>query len=380
MCRRLVDAGVHVAPVLTEDAQRFVGALTFSALASEPARTRCSAAPSPIPHTRLGQHGRPDRRRAGDREADRQVRGRHLRRPAHRDAARDTRAGARLPGDAHRDVGAPGGAGEPRDAAPAAACTCRAPKRAASPAATVGAGRLAEPERIARRVLAPARPRTGRPLGGRTVLVTAGGTREAIDPVRFVGNRSSGKMGHAIADVAARRGARVVLVTTAHRPSPRVSRSCGSRARRRCTTRSWPVPTHADVVVMAAAVADFRPKAVAPQKLKKSRRRARDRARADRRHPRRARPHEARRPGRRRLRGRDRTGARARGREAGGEARRPHGRQRRDAADAGFEVDTNRAVLLDSDGEAAETPLLTKDALAGVVLDRVAALRSAPRT
>ena len=55
VCRRLVDAGVHVMPVLTDDAQRFVGALTFSALASEPARTSLFGGPEPIPHTRLGQ-------------------------------------------------------------------------------------------------------------------------------------------------------------------------------------------------------------------------------------------------------------------------------------------------------------------------------------
>src|SRR5438045_2178870 len=55
VCRRLVDAGVHVAPVLTDDAQRFIGALTFSALASEPAHTSLFDGPDPIPHTRLGQ-------------------------------------------------------------------------------------------------------------------------------------------------------------------------------------------------------------------------------------------------------------------------------------------------------------------------------------
>src|SRR5258708_10235217 len=55
VCRRLVDAGVHVAPVLTHDAQRFVGAVTFSALASEPAQTSLFDGPEPIPHTRLGQ-------------------------------------------------------------------------------------------------------------------------------------------------------------------------------------------------------------------------------------------------------------------------------------------------------------------------------------
>src|SRR5207248_1662893 len=77
-----------------------------------------------------------------------------------------------------------------------------------------GAGRLAEPATIvaaAERVLAP------QDLAGLRVLVTAGGTREPIDPVRFVGNRSSGKQGHALADEAAARGASVALVTTTNR-------------------------------------------------------------------------------------------------------------------------------------------------------------------
>ena len=83
----------------------------------------------------------------------------------------------------------------------------------------VGAGRLADPrtDRGSRARSCSTRPR---PSARRSpVLVTAGGTREPIDPVRYVGNRSSGKMGHAIANVAARRGARVVLVTTAPMPS-----------------------------------------------------------------------------------------------------------------------------------------------------------------
>ena len=112
-----------------------------------PRAPRCSAAPEPIPHTRLGQTADLDRRRARDRQAARQVRGRHLRRPAHRDPARDARAGARVPGDAHRDVGAPGGAGEPRDAARAAACTCSPPEEGRLAGGDVGAGRLADPER-----------------------------------------------------------------------------------------------------------------------------------------------------------------------------------------------------------------------------------------
>src|SRR5207302_8516984 len=79
-----------------------------------------------------------------------------------------------------------------------------------------GAGRLPEPATISATALALLAP--GRPLAGRAVLVTAGGTREPIDPVRYIGNRSPGKMGHALAETAARRGARVLLVTTASGP------------------------------------------------------------------------------------------------------------------------------------------------------------------
>ena len=148
VCRRLVDAGVHVAPVLTDDAQRFVGALTFSALASEPARTSLFGGPEPIPHTRLGQ------------SADLVVVAPATAKLLGKYAAGisddlltatllATRApGARVPGDAHRDVGARGGAGEPRDAARAAACTCSSPRTGRLAGGDVGAGRLADPARI----------------------------------------------------------------------------------------------------------------------------------------------------------------------------------------------------------------------------------------
>ena len=83
----------------------------------------------------------------------------------------------------------------------------------------VGAGRLAAPERIATAALALLDP-AARDLAGVTMLVTAGGTREPIDAVRVITNRSSGKQGYAVAAAAARRGARVVLVTTVDRPVP----------------------------------------------------------------------------------------------------------------------------------------------------------------
>ena len=133
----------------------------------------------------------------------------------------------------------------------------------------VGMGRMAEPEEIARVVEAAA----GRgPLAGRTVLVTAGPTHEPIDPVRFVGNRSSGRMGFALAAEAARRGARVVLVAgpVALTTPPGVQRVDVVTARdmERAVREHAP---EADLIVMAAAVADFRPARSAASKIKKER-------------------------------------------------------------------------------------------------------------
>ena len=136
-----------------------------------------------------------------------------------------------------------------------------------------GAGRLPDPDRILEAVaaaLAGRRPRAAADLAGRRVLVTAGGTREPIDAVRFLGNRSSGKQGEAVAVEAASRGASVVLVTAAgDRPPPpgvevvRVETAAEMEAEVLARAPS------ADAVVMAAAVADFRPKAAADGKLRK---------------------------------------------------------------------------------------------------------------
>jgi phosphopantothenoylcysteine decarboxylase/phosphopantothenate--cysteine ligase len=107
-------------------------------------------------------------------------------------------------------------------------------------------------------------------LDGWRVLVTAGGTREPIDPVRYLGNRSSGKMGNAIAEAAAARGAEVTLVSTVAPPQ-----DCGGcevvpvETAAEMASVVWERAGSADVVVMAAAVADFRP--LAPQDLKLNR-------------------------------------------------------------------------------------------------------------
>ncbi|HEV2323246.1 MAG TPA: bifunctional phosphopantothenoylcysteine decarboxylase/phosphopantothenate--cysteine ligase CoaBC [Terracidiphilus sp.] len=133
----------------------------------------------------------------------------------------------------------------------------------------VGAGRMAEPDAIADAVLAAIGRRHD--LAGETVLVTAGGTREALDPVRFLGNRSSGKMGYALADAAQSRGARVVLVsgpTVLHPPAhcELVKVISAEEMREAVLARM----NEATLVIKAAAVADYRPVAVSAQKLKRS--------------------------------------------------------------------------------------------------------------
>jgi phosphopantothenoylcysteine decarboxylase/phosphopantothenate--cysteine ligase len=134
-----------------------------------------------------------------------------------------------------------------------------------------GAGRLAEPADVlaaVERVLAPA---GAGPLDGLRVLVTAGGTREPIDAVRFVGNRSSGRMGLALAAVAAERGADVHLVAAnvaapAHPAVHRTDVETAAELHAACLAHA----PACDVVLMAAAVADFRPAAPAATKLKKT--------------------------------------------------------------------------------------------------------------
>ncbi|MGA2672102.1 MAG: bifunctional phosphopantothenoylcysteine decarboxylase/phosphopantothenate--cysteine ligase CoaBC [Terracidiphilus sp.] len=133
----------------------------------------------------------------------------------------------------------------------------------------VGAGRMAEPEEIADAVLSVLGRR--RDLAGEIVLVTAGGTREALDPVRFLGNRSSGKMGYALAEAAQSRGAKVILVSgpsALHPPAhcELVKVTTADQMRTAVLERM----VEATLVVKAAAVADYRPVAVSEQKLKRT--------------------------------------------------------------------------------------------------------------
>lgn len=132
----------------------------------------------------------------------------------------------------------------------------------------VGAGRLAENEAIVAAVLE--RLGAQQDLNGETVLITAGPTREKIDPVRYLTNRSSGRMGYALADAALRRGARVLLVSGPTSLTPpgaaEVTRVESTEEMRKAVLQLLP---QASIVIKTAAVADYRPKAMAREKIKR---------------------------------------------------------------------------------------------------------------
>jgi phosphopantothenoylcysteine decarboxylase/phosphopantothenate--cysteine ligase len=236
-----------------------------------------------------------------------------------------------------------------------------------------GAGRLADPAVIAAEALRAMNPGD---LRGERVLVTAGPNREPIDPVRFISNRSTGRMGYALAAAAWRRGAEVTLVSgptaleTPH--GARLVRATTAAEMREVVLREFEAAT---LLVMAAAVADYRPRAPATQKLKKQ-------------------------PGPLRLelertvdilgelngRAGDRImiGFAAETENVIGNAERKRRSKGLDLivandvarVDAGFEVESNAVVLIDASGRI-EVPLASKDDVADRILDRAIALRRA---
>lgn len=250
-----------------------------------------------------------------------------------------------------------------------------------------GPGRLPEPDQLATLAeLLLARPDAlPQDLRGRRVLVTAGGTREPLDPVRYLGNRSSGKQGHAIALVAAARGAQVTLVAAnvalADPPGVRVVPVGDARELQTAVAEELTGGRPGvDAIVMAAAVADFRPVATAGAKIKKQPGAEPDPLRLT------TNPDilrglvQARGAGTEPLI----VGFAAETGDVSGSVL-DHGRAKlarkgcdllvvnRVDAGHGFEVDDNSAVLLGSDGSAVTVPLMTKTALAATLWDEIGA-------
>jgi phosphopantothenoylcysteine decarboxylase/phosphopantothenate--cysteine ligase len=271
LLRLFTESGHDVTVVPTAAALRFVGAPTWEALSGKPVSTEVWADVPAVPHVRIGK------------QADLVVVA-----PATADLL--ARAAAGLADDlltttlltAHCPVVfAPAMHTEmwehPATQANVATLTARGahivpPASGRLTGADTGPGRLPDAEEIfavCQRLLSGSQG--GAPLAGRRVVVSAGGTREPLDPVRYLGNRSSGKQGYALAQVAAARGATVTLVAAnTSLPAPTGVDVMPVGTALELQDAVTQAAKDADVVVMAAAVADFRPKAYAAAKIKKT--------------------------------------------------------------------------------------------------------------
>ena len=280
LLRLLTEAGHDVTVVPTASALRFVGEATWSALSGKPVNADVWSDITEVPHVRIG------------READLVVVA-----PATADLL--ARAAGGLADDLLTNVlltarcpvvVAPAMHTEmwehPATQANVALLTERGvhvvpPASGRLTGRDSGPGRLPEPEElfaVCERELAhasavpAAASHRSRPLTGRRVVVTAGGTREPLDPVRFLGNRSSGKQGYALAAAAAARGADVTLVSSASLVPPDGVRVVEVETALEMEDAVRSAAQDADAVIMAAAVADFRPADYAEHKIKKSHR------------------------------------------------------------------------------------------------------------
>ena len=266
VCRRLVDAGAHVVPIMTAGAEHFIGRTTLSALASEPVQTELWDNPTtPIPHTRIGQ--------GADLILVAPATARLI--AAYRmglstDLLTNTLIATRAPvvvcPAMHTEMWE-----HPSVVENVAVLRDRGvhivePESGRLAGGDIGTGRLADVASIVaavERVLGP------RDLEGAAVVVSAGGTREPIDAVRVIANRSSGKQGYAVAAEAASRGARVTLVSTVSLAVPAGVELVAVETAEEMERAMVAAAADHDVIVMSAAVADFRPKAAADGKLKK---------------------------------------------------------------------------------------------------------------
>jgi phosphopantothenoylcysteine decarboxylase / phosphopantothenate---cysteine ligase len=272
LLRLLTESGHQVRVVPTPGALRFVGEPTWAALSGHPVTTDVWTGAEEVPHVRLGQT-----------------------------------AGLVVVAPATADLLARAATGRADDLLTATLLTARCPvlyapamhtemwehpatqanvallrergavvldpARGRLTGADSGAGRLPEPAEIfsaAVRLLARGAGGLGPDLAGRTVVVSAGGTREELDPVRFLGNWSSGRQGYALAETAVARGAKVTLVAAnVSLPDPAGSRVIRVTSARQLNEAMLAETPGADAVVMAAAVADFRPAARQGTKIKK---------------------------------------------------------------------------------------------------------------
>tara|TARA_B000000475_G_scaffold5850_1_gene5293 strand:- start:3111 stop:4304 length:1194 start_codon:yes stop_codon:yes gene_type:complete len=264
--RRLVDAGAHVSPIMTNAAKKFIGEVTLSALASEPVKSSLWNEEDPIPHTTLGQEADlvlivpATAKLIGTYAAG-------ISNDLLMATLLATRAPVLICPAMHTEMWEHPAVQENLETLVRRGVRIVEPEDGMLAGGDVGKGRLAGIEKIldnAESVLAK------NDLAGLKFLITAGGTREPIDPVRYIANRSTGKQGYALAKAAKIRGAEVTLVTSMEMEAPPDIKVLCSETASEMQGVVMEEGLKADVVIMAAAVADYRPSEMLDQKIKKT--------------------------------------------------------------------------------------------------------------
>ncbi|WP_274556017.1 bifunctional phosphopantothenoylcysteine decarboxylase/phosphopantothenate--cysteine ligase CoaBC [Streptomyces spiramyceticus] len=270
LLRRLTESGHDVRVVPTDSALHFVGEATWSALSGNPVSTEVWSDVHEVPHVRIGQHA--DLVVVAPATAD------MLAKAAHGladDLLTNTLLTARCPvifaPAMHTEMWEHPATQENVATLRRRGAVVVEPAVGRLTGVDTGKGRLPDPDEIfelCRRVLA--RGVSEPDLAGRHVVISAGGTREPLDPVRYLGNRSSGKQGYALARTAVARGARVTLIeANTGLPDPAGADVVRVGTAVQLREAVLKAAADADAVVMAAAVADFRPAAYASGKIKK---------------------------------------------------------------------------------------------------------------
>ena len=264
--RRLVDAGAHVSPIMTNAAKKFIGEVTLSALASEPVKSSLWNEEDPIPHTTLGQEADlvlivpATAKLIGTYAAG-------ISNDLLMATLLATRAPVLICPAMHTEMWEHPAVQENLETLVRRGVRIVEPEDGMLAGGDVGKGRLAGIEKIldnAESVLAK------NDLAGLKFLITAGGTGEPIDPVRYIANRSTGKQGYALAKAAKIRGAEVTLVTSMEMEAPPDIKVLCSETASEMQGVVMEEGLKADVVIMAAAVADYRPSEMLDQKIKKT--------------------------------------------------------------------------------------------------------------
>ena len=263
--RRLVDAGAFVSPIMTSAAKKFIGEVTLSALASEPVKSSLWDDDDPIPHTTLGQQADlilvapATAKLIGTYAAG-------ISSDLLSATLLATRAPVILCPAMHTEMWEHPAVQENINTLKRRGVVIVDPEDGILAGGDLGKGRLAGVEAILSEVESTL---TKKDLSNLRLLITAGGTREPIDPVRYITNKSSGKQGYALAKAAHLRGAEVTLVTTMPDDAPfGVEVLCAETASDMRNVVMG-IQSEYDVIIMAAAIADFRPAEISEQKIKK---------------------------------------------------------------------------------------------------------------